>query len=252
MTKQRSELRILLLQIRDEAAIRQEEHASFVRYGELEPEQLDILNVFDRPEFSPDVLKGYDALFIGGASEASVLEPREYPFVADGQRLITHCIDREVPVFASCFGFQMAVLALGGEVIRDRNHYEMGTIPIRLHTSAVDDPLLTGMPGEFLAVSVHQEKSLTVPSGCELLASTDDCIHAFRVGGKPFWAFQFHPEVDRATLVSRLTFFKERYTKDDEHLDEVISNAEETPDSNRLVARFVDLLTDRTDPISSC
>lgn len=237
-------MRFLLLQIRDEAAIRQEEHASFIRHGELAPEQLDVLNVFDRPHFSPDVLEGYDALFIGGASEASVLEPRDYPFVVDGQHLISHCIDREIPVFASCFGFQMAVLALGGDVVRDRNHYEMGTIPIRLHASAGTDPLLQGMPEEFLAVSVHQEKSVTVPRGCELLASTDDCIHVFRVDGKPFWAFQFHPEVDRATLVSRLTFFKERYTKDDDHLDEVITTAEETPESNGLVARFVDLLTE--------
>ena len=72
------------------------------------------------------------------------------------------------------------------------------------------------------------------------LAYTDACCHAFRVTQSPFWAFQFHPEVDRATLVERLTVFKETYTDGDDHLQRVLDAAHETPESNRLVTKFVD------------
>ena len=51
---------------------------------------------------------------------------------------------------------------------------------------------------------------------------------------------QFHPEVDYATLVERLTVFKAQYTDDDGHLDRVLAAAEETPHSNQLLQNFVD------------
>ena len=95
-------------------------------------------------------------------------------------------------------------------------------------------------PDPFLAVTVHREKAVSVPPGCQLLAATDHCAHAFRVMDKPFWAFQFHPEVDRETLVARLTVFKDHYTEDDSHLQAVLDAAEETPESNRLPAKFIE------------
>ncbi len=57
--------------------------------------------------------------------------------------------------------------------------------------------------------------------------------------GKRFWAFQFHPEVDKATLIERLTIFKAQYTDGDDHLDAVLNSAVETPESNALVGKFV-------------
>ncbi len=241
-------LRILLLQIRDQARVRQEELASFVAYSGLQANQFDVLNVFDRPDFDASVLEGYDALFVGGASEASVLEPDAYPFVESSIHLLQHCIDRELPVFASCFGFQLAVLAFGGDIVRDKADYEMGTLPIRLADAAADDPLFHDTTDGFHAVSVHKERATRLPEQCVLLAYTDVCAHAFRVSSKPFWAFQFHPEVDRATLIKRLTIYKSQYTDGDEHLDQVLSSAVETPESNMLVRKFVQrvLLGQRT------
>ncbi len=233
-------LRVLLLSIRNEAITREEEHRSFALYSGLQSQQIDILNAFAIPDFAPEVVLGYDALFIGGASEASVLEPATYPFVEASQQLIRYCISHSVPVFASCFGFQLAVLALGGEIIRDKSSFEMGTLPISLTRESSMDPLFRDTPDRFLAVSVHQEKALVVPDDCELLATSKQCIHVFRVKNKPFWAFQFHPEVDRATLVSRLTIFKERYTEDEDHLATVIASSRETPESNILVRKFVE------------
>jgi GMP synthase (glutamine-hydrolysing) len=236
----KEQLKILLLQIRDQQRVREEEFASFVAYSGLAPEQIDILNVFDTPHFSNEALANYDSVFVGGASEASVLEPDRYPFVESSIRLLQHCLAIDMPVFASCFGFQLAVLALGGEIVRDTADFEMGTIPIRLTKLAAGDVLFHDTPDGFPAVSVHKERAAALPANCELLAYTESCAHAFRVKGKSFWAFQFHPEVDRATLVERLTIYKAHYTDGDEHLDAILAAAVETPESNALVRKFTE------------
>ena len=85
---QREQLKILLLQIRDDHKVRAEELESFARYSQVDASQIEVLNVFDTPSFDFSVLEGYDALYVGGASEANVLEPRIYPFVNDCISLI--------------------------------------------------------------------------------------------------------------------------------------------------------------------
>ena len=233
-------MKILLLQIRNEQRVRQEEFNSFVQFSGLSPDHFDVLNVFDKPHFDHSVIEGYDALIVGGASEASVLEPDNYPFVHSCVHLLSHCIDIALPVFASCFGFQLAVLALGGKIICDEKDFEMGSIPISLSAAAKDDLLFADTADNFLAVAVHRERAPILPEQCQLLAYTKICPHAFKVKGKPFWAFQFHPEVDKAILVERLTIYKNHYTEGDQHLDEVLSSSKETPESNALVRKFVD------------
>jgi GMP synthase (glutamine-hydrolysing) len=109
-----------------------------------------------------------------------------------------------------------------------------------LTEAAQGDPILHDTPDGFLAVSVHRERAAAAPEGCTTLAYTEACCHVFRVEDRPFWAFQFHPEVDRATLVERLTVFKDQYTDGDEHLRQVLDGARETPEANRLVTKFVD------------
>jgi len=233
-------MRLLLLQIRHDPKVRREEYDSFLRYCELGPDEIDILNVFDTPTFGPDVLEGYDALLVGGASEASVLDPETCPAVPYCIELLRHCIDTDFPVFASCFGFQLAVLALGGEVIRDESGFEMGSLPISLRSAATGDLLFHDVPDGFYAIAVHRERSPNCPPGATELAYTEPCCHAFKVDGKRFWACQFHPEVDRATLIARLTIYRHAYTDGDDHLEQVLGRSVETPESNALIKKFVD------------
>lgn len=246
IAKNNSLLKILLLQIREAEKVKQEEHESFARYCGLNKEQIKVLNVFEQPKFSLNSVKGFDALLVGGASDASVLEPKKYTFVPRSQELMNNCANSNMPVFASCFGFQLAVLAMGGTIIHDSINYEMGTIPIFTTDHAKSDRLLKGIGKSFYAVSVHKEKAKTAPDNSIELAYTSMCCHAFRLINKPFWAFQFHPEVDKTTLVERLTYYKSKYTDDDAHLDKVLATARETPQANVLCKKFIDnvLLTD--------
>ncbi len=240
MRERSVEPRLLLMQIRQTPQTRDEEWRSFARFCGLAPSQIGILNLFDTPEFGPEVLEEYDGMLVGGSSEASVLEPENYPFIEPAMALLRHCIEVRLPVFCSCFGHQLAVRALGGRVIRDQADFEMGTPAIQLTEAAAHDPLYHDMPDGFAAVSVHRERATEVPAGCTLLAYTPPCIHAFKVDGAPFWTTQFHPEVDKPVLVERLTRFAHHYTDGDAHLQQVLSAARETPLSNDLLRRFVD------------
>jgi len=220
--------------------VREEEYASFLRYCRLEEDELDILNVFDTPTFGNEVLAGYDGLLVGGAREARVLEPENCPAVPYCIQLLQHCIETDFPVFASCFGFQLAVLALGGTIIRDQVDFEMGSLPIYLRPAAQQDLLFNDVSDGFHAIAVHRERSVDCPPGATELAYTTPCCHAFKVNDKRFWACQFHPEVDRDTLVARLTIYKDSYTDGDDHLDDILASAQETPESNDLMRKFVE------------
>ncbi len=52
MPKERQKLRLLLLQIRDDSRVREEERDSFSSYMEVGKSQIDVLNVFDTPSFA--------------------------------------------------------------------------------------------------------------------------------------------------------------------------------------------------------
>ena len=244
MSKERNELKFKLLQIREDAAVRMEEVKSFCRYADIQKRQLDVHNVFDHPHFKVNILDGFDGLFIGGASEASVLEPENYPFLDDCFQLVRDCIELEIPVFASCFGFQLTILALGGEIVRSKDNFEMGTLPISLEKEAEKDPIYKGIRNPFYAVSVHQESAHSLPANCHSLAYTDFCMHGIKVDAKPFWAFQFHPELDRSTLTSRLGVYKEKYTRNGGHFQEIINGLVDTPEANKLVRNFVEYVRD--------
>ena len=232
--------RLLLIQIRTPGPVREEERASFARHAGLDPEDIDVLNVFDTPRFPPAVADGYDALLVGGASEASVLAPQTYPFVPHIIDLLRAVIDARTPTFASCFGYQAAVVGLGGTILRDEGDFEMGTLPLTLTPAAAHDPLFRDAPDGLLAVTCHQERAERAPPGTISLAYTAACHHSFRVDGAPFWAFQFHPELDRTRFVERLGNFRDKYTETDDHFERTAARFLETPESNALVRKFIE------------
>jgi GMP synthase (glutamine-hydrolysing) len=243
MSKIRENLKILYIQIRDDDATKIEELNEFVRFSGLGEHQFTILNVFDTPNFGLDKVNGHDAVFIGGSSDASVLKPEKYPFVENIFKLIRHCVSTNIPVLASCFGFQGAVIALGGKMIHDESNMEMGMYEISLTQAGREDPLFKGLPEKFMAVSGHKERAIEIPNEAINLAVSKLCpFHALKLKGKPFYAFQFHPEVDKKDMVGRIVRYKDRYLDSDGQLEKIIENSVETPIANELIRRFVDLI----------
>jgi len=237
-----ADLRILLLQIRDDEETMLEEYLEFVELSGLHEQQFTVLNTFRTPEFSPDCVLDYDALFVGGSSDASVLKPELYPFVHNCRGLIRYCYEHDIPVLASCFGFQLLTVEFGGTIILDEANQEMGLYEITLNDDAMRDPLLNDMPRTFYAVSGHRERAIKLPNIVTPYASSKLCEHhMFKANDKPIYGFQFHPEVTTKDLISRISRYRDRYLKNAEELQAVLDGATfETPESNGLIRKFVE------------
>lgn len=241
--KSRDNINILLMQIRGDEETLQEEFLSFVQFSGLKEEQITPINVYTTREFEPRIIDDYDALFIGGSSDATVQDEKTYDFIPACKLLIRYCFGKNIPVLASCFGFQLAMKELGSSVIVDKENMELGIHEIELTEDAKDDKLLQGYPKRIFVVSGHQERAESIPDNAVLLASTKKCpYHLVKFKDKPFYCTQFHPEVDRQVLVARITRYQRKYIDDTpEALQDVIDNAtHNTPWSNQLLYDFVD------------
>jgi GMP synthase (glutamine-hydrolysing) len=242
MKKTKKDLHILYIQIRPDEETRKEEFDEFIRFSGLEKDQFTYHNVFDTPEFDETIIEGHDAIFVGGSSDATVLEPEKYPFIVGIKTVFKYALEQNIPVFASCFGFEVAVETFGGKVIMDRENMEMGMYPIQLTDAAKTDRLFHDMTKGCYVVSGHQERAHQLPDEAILLASSKLCpFHAFRMKNTNFYAFQFHPEIDMDDLIARLRRYKNKsYFDDHDHVERLIEDCKPVPESNGLLGKFVD------------
>lgn len=237
-------MKYLYLQIRKDLETRAEEFAEFVRFSGLPAESFTVINVFETPVFDKQILDDHKALFIGGSSddpEDKVEMPiDEYPYIISSEELIQYAYDTKTPTFASCMGFHIATWTLGGEIILDKEHKEIGTYDITLTDAALTDPLFSNIPQTFTAVSGHKKRATKLPPNAIHLASSELCpIHIYTFPDRPFYAFQFHPELDKPDLSARLVRYMDRgYFKNIDDCRTLIDSLEETPYANQLVKNF--------------
>jgi GMP synthase (glutamine-hydrolysing) len=235
--------RFLLVQARPEQDARERETASMAAATGL-GDRLDVLSVDVEP--LPDDLFDRYAGVITGGSPYSVTDPEEGKSpgqrLAEAQltRLAQEALDRDEPVFFTCFGIGLLTLALGGTV--DRTHPEPVSATADVLTEAGRaDPIAGVLPDRFFVLTGHKESAPTVPPGAVLLATNDvSPVQLYRVGNVV--ASQFHPEpttqdfVDRATTYSRHGYFAEHELTT---IAEALLKAEVT-EPRKLLQRFVE------------
>ncbi len=237
-------IKILLLQARQQHDVAlHEERASFAKLAGLAVEKVvpyDLLSA--TPPLAE--IKQYDALMVGGSGDYYVSKGNlpGYTAVLD---LLAAVVDAGHPTFASCFGFQLMVEALGGKIIYDPDAMEVGTYELTLTPEAQADELFCELPAAFMAQLGHKDRAKTMPPAVINLASSARApFQALRVPGKPIWATQFHPELTRATNLGRFKIYLDGYaaTMQPELIEETLSRFEESPEANNLLASFIHLI----------
>lgn len=89
--------------------------------------------------------------------------------------------------------------------------------------------------------SDHPERVVKPSAHPQLFAFTDPYpYHAFKVSDKPVDGVQVHPDVDHHDLAARLTHYSDQYLEVDTALQHILDNLQPTPESNRLIQKFVD------------
>ena len=90
----------------------------------------------------------------------------------------------------------------------------------------------------------HKDRASVFPETAVNMASSKNCrFQALRVPGKPVWATQFHPELDRESNLDRLRRYLRDYgPQDPAELARFESRFLNSPESSSLLRRFLALV----------
>ncbi len=234
----------LLLQVRPEADARAGELVSMRRATGL-GDRL-VARSADLEVLPPDLADRSAGVVVGG-SPYSVSDDESAK--GDAQRLAERqlaalaerALERELPVFFTCYGIGVLTRVLRGVV--DRSHpEEASAAENRLTDAGRADPLASVLSDRFTALTGHKESAPVPPPGAVLLATNDASpVQLYRVGSVV--ASQFHPGPttedfgQRAVIYQRHGYFPEGGL---ETVLTMLARATVT-EPQRLLRRFVEL-----------
>lgn len=236
------DLRYLLIQIRDPSdPIRMQEIACFAHAIGCEKEAIQILDLLNE-RVTEEALRDFDAVLIGGSGDYSAAGESDWL----KQSLEDLCLLREIkkPTFASCWGFQALARALGGRCINDPQHAELGTINLKLTSEGKQDPLFGELSEDFIAQAGHEDHVVELPPGATLLASSEMVKNqAFTFEDAPIYCTQFHPELDRKSLVDRIAAYPQYVERiAGTTVEKFSQHCRDTPETRNLLKRFASLV----------
>ena len=202
--------------------------------------EADGLRVFDLLAGAPPptLLDSADAVLIGGSGDHSVV--RGGPWLPGALRAMETLHERSIPTFASCWGFQALARALGGRVVTDHARAEVGVLPLELTEAGRRDPVFGPLGSPFPAAIGHEDIVDELPPGAVSLASSGTIENeALTFPGKPIYATQFHPELDRDDLIERIAAYPPYLSLTGAGtIEELRAITPETPGATALLRRF--------------
>ena len=181
---------------------------------------------------------------VGGSGDF-YLSQGDLPFQEDTLDFLAQVVERGHPMFASCFGYQCLILALGGELTYDPQNTELGTLDIHLTPDGSEDELFGILPPTFAGQLGHKDRAIHMPQGIPNLAFSDRCaLQALRVPGKLIWATQFHPELDRDANYGRFKRYLEGYARamSPDEVARAHLHYRESPESAQLLPAFLEIV----------
>ena len=200
----------LLLSIRAEERAAEEEYDAFRRFLQVAPEGLHRVRLGVEPCEIGDLDRWAGVVLGGGAFTVSDPEAEKSPeqrlTETDLARLLDDVVAADFPFLGACYGIGTLGTHQGGSI--DRSHPEaVGPLSVTLTDEGLVDPLFAGLPRDFAAYGGHKEALARLPANATLLATSAACpVQAFRVG-RHVYATQFHPELDLAGLLTRISVY---------------------------------------------
>ncbi|MFQ5527371.1 MAG: hypothetical protein ACE5GX_14045 [Thermoanaerobaculia bacterium] len=233
-------MKSLLLQVRGHAKAEAQEIVCFSEALGTAGSGLDRYNLVSSPRIIWRDVEAADLLLLGGAGEHSVTKRHDFTPYLD--EVLGEWIEAGRPFFGSCYGHHVLARLFGAEVIRDPSSEEVGTFDISLTPAGLCDPLFGTLPRTFSAQLGHHDRVSELPEGLVELARSKRCaIQAARVGERPAYSTQFHPEITEAQMRDRLMMYRDSYLDPDVTLDSLIESLGPTVEAGRLLKRFLEI-----------
>jgi GMP synthase (glutamine-hydrolysing) len=200
----------LLLSIRAEKPAADDEYAAFCRFLSVDGSGLMRRQLGVDP-LDDLVLDDWSGIILGGGSftfsdpeesKAPVQRRAEVDLIA----LLDRVVAADFPFLGACYGIGSLGSHQGGLV--DRRYPEpVGPLSVTVTSEGLADPLFAGVPRDFAAYGGHKEALSVLPDHAVLLATSAACpVQAFRVGSNVY-ATQFHPELDRTGIHTRIDVY---------------------------------------------
>lgn len=234
----------LFLSTRAEDVAAEDEYAAFLKLTGLSAELLRRV----RMEASPLPrlnLDDYSGIFLGG-SPFNASDPPEtksavqHRVEGELRSLLDEVVDRDFPFFGACYGVGPLGMHQGGVI--DRTYAEpVSSVRISLTAAGLADPVLAGIPEEFDAFVGHKEACRVLPSTAVLLATSPGCpVQMFRVK-KNLYATQFHPDLDVAGIIARISVYQYAGYFPPEEFPELVARLSlaVVTEPGRMLANFV-------------
>ncbi len=234
-------MKIRLLQARDaDDPVREEEARAFADRLRIPRDDVLTWDATRQPLSLDAVATGVDAVMVGGSGAYGV--GSDVPWMAPFVELMAELAHRQVPTFASCFGFQAMVVALGGTVKPDERRAEVGTYDIHLTPEGQADPVFGHLPRRFRAQLGHKDRAWDWPDDVIALAWSNRCPYqALRIPGAPVWATQFHPELTGTENLSRLERYEAHYRQlFGDRYEALVMRFGESPETEGILRAFVE------------
>ena len=171
---------------------------------------LDVLNGADDDWAFPEGRgwADYDGLVIAG----SALHAYDQDFAVTNQiAMVADAGKTGLPIFGSCWGLQISVMAAGGVVEYSPRGREVGLArKILPNVASREHPIFKYKRPVFDAPCIHYDEVTRLPENAELLASNSHSeVQAalVPVGESTVWAVQYHPEFDLKQLYQLFRFY---------------------------------------------
>ena len=158
----------------------------------------DLVRPAEEGAETPDraALEAYGAVFLTGSPLHLYMDTPEVRRHLDFMRAV---FASGTPSFGSCAGLQVAAVAAGGTVRKNRRGHEaMFARRITPTEAGLGHKLLAGRPAAYDAPSIHSDEVERLPENATLLATngvTRVQAAEIRHAGGVFWGVQYHPEL---------------------------------------------------------
>ncbi len=238
--KEKKDLNILVIQAR-EPQMKKHELDLIIETSGLSSSNFESHNIVSDEIFDLKKLAEYDAVMIGGSGKFTLSEGGvpQLDFMED---VVRYCRENDIPFLGLCFGMQIAVQALGGKIIRDRENMEAGTYSMYRTSDSDSDPLIGGFQREFKGACGRKDRAENLPEGMVNYVKSDRCpYHYVTYPGSNFFATQFHPELWRKSdNLIRVNYYREKYHMTDEEFEKQIALFEDAPESKNIISNFIE------------
>ena len=192
-----------------------------------------------RPHFEVDPAPEPDwddvdgVIFTGAGVNWSAADDAAAPV----RRVMEKALATGKPVFGSCYGLQVGVAVIGGEVGANPNGPELA-VARDINVLDKEHPLYEGKASCFDALCMHRDDVFSVDPSLDILSANEHTkiqAVASREASFTFWGVQYHPEFTYDSVVgciarndvrgfSQLAPLKRSLGVEVDHVDDVISD----------------------------